>query len=136
MGCQTGNIIELVDNHPDSYWLINLENYRRIRRSKHDIEIRIPIESTNTNVMSTPIYQPTLENILLYSPLVTSPIMPEEPKEHTPPTASYNPPIRQTQQKPDQHCKTTSPAKTQQNKTKTRSGRVSKQKREPNFVYN
>ena len=102
-------IIESVDNHPDLYWLINLENGRRIRRNKHDIKLCIHIEPTNTNVMSTPIHQPTSENIKLHSPPVTLLIILEEPNaaetkqatKATLPTTANNPPIRQTQEKPD-----------------------------------
>ena len=136
-------IIESVDNHPDSYWLINLENGRRIRRNKHDIKLRTPTESSNTNVMSTPAHQPTSETIQLHSPPVILPIISEKPTatetkqatETTLPTAANNSPIRPTQHKPDQHHKTTSPGKTHQIETKTRSGRISKENIDLNFVY-
>ena len=31
-------VIESKDTHPDSYWLVNLENGGGIRRKKHDIK--------------------------------------------------------------------------------------------------
>ena len=93
--------------------------------------------------MSTPAQQPTSENIKLHSQPVILPIIPEKPTatetkqatETTLPTAANNSPIRPTQHKPDQHHKTTSPGKTHQIETKTRSGRISKQNKDPNFVY-
>ena len=122
-------IIESVDNHPDSYLLINLENCRRIRRNKHAIKLRIPIESINTNVMSTPDtsaylrkYQTTFttSDTAYYTKRSQLQTEIKQATEATLPTTANNPPIKQTQQKPDQHDKTTSPAKTHQIKTKTR----------------
>ena len=35
--------VESKDLHPDSYWIVNENNNRRIRRNKHDLKPRFPI---------------------------------------------------------------------------------------------
>ena len=40
--------IESRDPLPDSYWIVNADNSRRIRRNKHDLKPRLPVAVDNS----------------------------------------------------------------------------------------
>ena len=170
-------VIESKDTHPDSYWLVNLENGRRIRRNKHDLKPRVPIDSSD-NIMPTPMYQPTPDITPIVPPIplteipqqptaeepeqveeTTPPIplteIPQQPTtkepqqvEETTPTPTVNEPIKSPIAKrlrSSRHQKSATPSKPPtpenttltmpQQETKTRSGRISRNQKDPNFVY-
>ena len=133
--------IESRDLQPDSYWIINTESNRRLRRNRHDIKPRFHIP--------TPKYQDTVPSYRLLPPASTTqqnctpttetsearvsdtPPQPMEiPPDPVTPTPEPTTPIKE--QKTPRTKPTPLPAKTP---VKTRSGRMPKSNRDPNFVY-
>jgi transposase InsO family protein len=134
--------IDSRDLNPDSYWIINNENDRRIRRNKHDLKPRVPRAEQRIEP------QPNTQRM---------PILPEyhDPAStgqatnatECPSTISETPqPCDQQQTEPQTRVQQQNESQTlvpQQKESppldpsmmRTRSGRVSKPRRDSDFVY-
>ena len=156
--------IESRDVQPDSYWIINAESTRRLRRNRHDIKPRysVPKQAPATNQDIVPFYKQLPANDIEQStptpaeaPNLRATDAPTEIPISNPiiPVAVPTPTPRRTDRtsrmadktphakvktpretKKTPHVKTTSPTAAKSPVT-TRSGRLSKSNRDPSFVY-
>ena len=131
--------IESRDPQPDSYWIVNCENNRRIRRNKHDLKPRVPREVRQEEHDSalTFISHPGPVNMTHSEPA------PTEQVDHTPePLSTQSEPPGPVSQPPSpvrpqgkSPLSTVTPSTPGTTGTKTRSGRVSKPKRDTEYEY-
>ena len=121
-------IVESRDPHPGSYWIINQHSRRRIRRNRYDIKPRHPPTAepiaTTDNHLHTPVPDyvdtPSSSDANLASTPIPHTTMPADNELHTP-----DPGFADT---PNSSSSTYTPQT-------TRSGRVIKDNRRPEFVY-
>ncbi len=136
-------MIESKDNHPNSYWLINSESQRRIRRNTHDIKPRVqqmrPDNTSQHHTTTTATHEidrPPALKVTPPTPTVAEP--PEQESSKDPqPNETTPAPINQDPPRKKKPAKTLPTVKAEQAKSpvKTRSGRISKSNRDANYKY-
>jgi transposase InsO family protein len=126
--------VESRDTRPDSYWLVNEDNSRRLRRNIHDMKPRVT--SSKLLTKPRPRFTPTSSMELTNHPPPVEfvPIEPPEP-EYKPDIASKQPvPAIQSPRKQETPCKNIPHTPVTPNIR--RSGREVKPNKKPDFVYN
>ena len=127
--------IESRDQHPDSYWLISADNYRRLRRNKRDIKPRLPA----ITLQLPPALPANADRpIFPHQPPDTIGEEPAEPQEEPRIAVLLKPDHPDTVLSPqkDECDADTRPPMMSESQSKPRSsGRKHKPKRDPSFVY-
>ena len=129
--------IESKDITPDSYWITNDKNNRRLRRNKHDIKPRYITITQQRAKPQVPVRYPAHvsdDDAASAIPEVQEPV---RPSADTPTTLAKSPPAsnNSNSNNPDVG-KIRTPADITQMLTRSRSGRLIKPTRNPDFVYN
>jgi len=155
--------IESRDPLPDSYWIVNADNSRRIRRNKHDLKPRLPVAADNsqgswpshsceTSESVAEHVRPPSDNVAdttsssADSGNHTS--VPESQEKSTsdsavdtlPPSSGDKPASEPApvlvRKEVRPRCTVLSPSVAVKSPVKTRSGRHCKTNRDPDFLYN
>lgn len=129
--------IESRDLHPDSYWIISADNYRRLRRNKHDIKPCLPaitMQLPPANPQSTDTFPHRPPDTQEESSLPQTPrlavSLPTEPDQ----TDHAEPPPSPQKKECNANAQ---PSAVAQSPLKPRSShRRPKPRRDPDFVYN
>ena len=133
--------VESKDITPDSYMITNDKNNRRLRCNKHDIEPRYITITQQRPKPQVPVRYPAQlsdDNAASAIPKVQGPV---RPSADTPTTLAKSPPASTNQnaampkKNPDVE-KIRTPADLTPMLTRSRSGRLIKPTRNPDFVYN
>ena len=140
--------------HPDSYWVINHQNNRRLRRNTHDIKPRHPISDSQHGARTVPSLdspkgnaQPDpVQSRYVYPPETRPASVPDAPSRAASPGLAdagvreappcEETPIAESSPPVDEQGLHPQPSTTSQSTPqRTRSSRVSRSTKDPNFIY-